>query len=69
MLWKQVLFWLCRVVFHCWKVLMGSSEVMHDPRQKVKLVSRKREISLSRAITTLFQVGFYQSKLQIVIHS
>lgn len=50
---------------------MGFSEVTHVPRQKVKLVSRKHKTgdSLSRAITILFQVGFYQSKLQIVIHS
>lgn len=53
------------------KVLMGSSEVMHDPRQKVKLVSRKHKMgdSLPKATAILFQVGFCQSKLQIVIHS
>lgn len=50
---------------------MGSSEVMHDPRQKVKLVSRKHKMgdSLPRAIAILFEVGFYQSKLQIAIHT
>jgi len=50
---------------------MGSSKVMHDPRQTVKLVNRKHKTgdSLSRSLTILFQVGFYHSKVQTVIHS
>lgn len=67
---KRSLFSLYRMDFYCWKVLMASSEVIHNLRQNAKLVSRKNKLrdSLSRACTIFFQVVFYQSKLQTVIH-